>query len=114
MELTVVERNSELTLLALAGRLDAMGSMEIHTHFMNLATSAGKLLIVDLAQVSIITTMGIRMLLGTVKVLKTENVKMALLNPQPFVAKALRMASLNEFIPILHDEKEARALIKPE
>ena len=113
MELTVVERNNDLTFLALAGRLDAMGVQEIDAHFMSLATSPGKLLIVDMSQVSFITSMGIRMLLGSVKILKTENVKMVLLKPQPFVEKALRMVALHELIPILHDEKQARAFVKP-
>lgn len=91
----------------LSGRLDIAGVQEVQLKFTAFTATQRKPVIVDLSAVTLITSIGIGMLITNAKTLKTHDVPMILLNPQPNVAKVLELAGLNEILPIEQDLEAA-------
>jgi anti-anti-sigma factor len=64
--------------------------------------------IVDLSQLSFISSMGMEILVTVCKELKRKGAKILLLNPQPDVESAIRTARLQVILPIAHGHHEVR------
>ena len=106
MEMNVRELDGGVTLIALRGRLDLRGVHAIESKFTATAGSRASL-IVDLAGVSYIASMGMRMLLLAGKTIATRQGKMALLAPSDDLATVLRTAGVDTAIPIHATQREA-------
>ena len=62
--------------------------------------------VVDLSQVTVIDSLGIRTLVIGSKATANNGGKMVLLNPQPNVEQVLRTTHLDTVMPIIHDSAE--------
>ncbi|MDD2710780.1 MAG: STAS domain-containing protein [Verrucomicrobiae bacterium] len=92
----------------LNGRLDIGGIKQIETPFAELAKNQTRPLILDLAQVSYLASVGIRLLLTQAKALSAKKVPMALCNIQPLVAETLKFSVLDLYLPIFPDIPSAQ------
>jgi anti-anti-sigma factor len=106
MELRVIERKEDLTFIELVGSLDLDG-FQIEIKFHAYAAGRKRPTIVEMSQVDFLSSLGIRMLMSSARSLDQVGVKMALLNPQPQVERALTLAGVPSVIPIVHSEQEA-------
>ena len=95
----------------LAGRMDFAGSEEIHEKFAALTAPPRKAVIVDLAKVDFVTSVGIRTLLLNAKALKSRGGRMVLLNPDASVTKVLAVAGLDRIIGVFRDLETACAAL---
>ena len=91
----------------LSGRLDIPGVQKVQLKFTAFTATQRKPVIIDLSDVTLITSIGVGMLISNAKALKTHTVPMILVNPQPNVAKVLELAGLNEILPIEQDLEAA-------
>jgi anti-anti-sigma factor len=91
----------------LRGRLDTHGVDEIETKLTASVVPGGHNTIVDLSDVSFVTSMGLRMFLAISKALKRHNAKMVLFAPQSQVNEVFNTVVLREIVPIVVDEAEA-------
>jgi anti-anti-sigma factor len=91
----------------LSGRLDIPGVQEVQLKFTVFTATQRKPVIVDLSDVTLITSIGLGMLITGANALKTHGVPMILLNPQPNVAEVLELACVNEILPIEQDLEAA-------
>jgi len=107
MELRIVDRTDALTHLALVGKLDIAGVQEIELTLLSHTTENARPTIIDLSDVTYITSTGIRLLLSCAKALKAAGMKMLLLKPQPFVGETLESMGLQHAFPIVHDYDDA-------
>lgn len=114
MELKIIEESEGLTHVALIGPLDIAGVQEIEIPFLSHTAKRNKPTIVDLSQVTYITSMGIRMLISTAKALSRVQAKMVLLKPQSFVEDTLKAAGLEHAFMVLHDGEEALKRVRGE
>ncbi len=96
----------------LSGRLDIPGVQEFQLKFTVFTATQRKPVIIDLSDVTLITSIGIGMLISGAKALKTHGVPMILLNPQPNVRKVLEMACVHEILPIEQDLNAALTRIQ--
>ena len=112
MELTVEELAGGLRCVRLAGRLDLKGTQEVDLKFTALVAGTKQSVIVDMAGVDYIASIGIRMFISNVKALASVGAKMIILKPQKMVDDVLRMAGLDAIIPIHQDLAAAAAAIK--
>ncbi|HRJ71515.1 MAG TPA: STAS domain-containing protein [Terrimicrobiaceae bacterium] len=112
MKLQVLESSDTLTHVALEGSLDIAGVQAIEAAFLAQTAGRKKPVLIDLAGVSYMASFGMRMIIDTFKVLDREGRKMALLHPQPMVAKILESAGMSEIVLITHDEAEARKVLE--
>lgn len=110
IELHTQESTDQTTRVALVGMLDLVSVGQIETRFMAATVARGRNTVVDLSQLSFIASMGMGVLVSAYKGLKRRGAKIILLNPQPDVESALRIARLNDILPIAHGEEEIQQL----
>jgi anti-anti-sigma factor len=111
MEISLVDSESGVGRVRLAGRLDSAGVDHVELKF-NAATAARDAdVIVDLAGVSFLASMGVRMLVAAAKALAAKGHRVILLNPQAAVDEFLEATALYELLPVARNEEEAQALL---
>ena len=97
----------------LRGRLDTHGVDQIETKFTASVVPARRNAVVDLSEVSFITSMGLRMFLTIAKALKRHNSKMVLFAPQSQVKETFASAGLAEIVSVVAGEAEALNCVAP-
>lgn len=107
MEIKIIEMDDTYTHLALTGRLDVIGAGEVENKFMGFSVARKKNTVADLAEVSFLGSMGIRIFMSTAKALGLEGRKLILVNPQPEVSKVLEASGILTFIPLADDTTAA-------
>ena len=107
MDVKVLTTDLDHTHVVLAGRIDPDGVHDRGYEFHKLAAFPHKNLVVDMAEVSFIASLGIGMLLTAAKELAATGNKMVLLAPQKLVEGTLRTAGLTGVIHISRSLDEA-------
>jgi anti-anti-sigma factor len=87
MELHFSETDSGIRMIRLTGKLDIVGVRQIEAEFAEYCSGDGVRVIVDLAGVDFLTSIGIRMLLLTSKSMASRGGKMVLLNRGSWCAR---------------------------
>ena len=103
MEMTHEWLDDTVGLIRLSGRLDIPGCQELTLEFTTYTATQRKPVIVDLSEVTLITSMGVGLLLSNAKALHRHGARMVLLNPQPNVEKVLELSGLTIALPIEHN-----------
>lgn len=93
----------EVGVVYLTGLLDIPGVDDIALKFTAFTATQRKPVIVDLSEVSMITSMGVGMLITAANTLRRHNASMILFNPQPNVERVLKMSGLDQIFTIEHD-----------
>jgi stage II sporulation protein AA (anti-sigma F factor antagonist) len=112
VEIQVEELESGVTNLVLRGRLDSVGAEAIEAAF-NAVTGAKRAVVVDLSQVTFLTSRGIRMLVFGAKAVTNKGGKIVLSSPNEWVRFVLESAEIEQFIPMLLDHSAAIAAVHP-
>src|SRR5262249_4638282 len=110
-ELRIVESSGDVTLVALAGRLDLVGTEEVSLRFTAETVTRRRSAIVDLREVTFLASLGMRMFVSAARALQKYGARIVLLSPQPRVRDALEVAGLLDLLPIATSETEARQLV---
>jgi anti-sigma B factor antagonist len=92
------------------GRLDTAGVDAVETRFLA-ATGLGKDVIVNLAGVVLITSMGIRMLVGSARALSLRKRRIVLFGAQPLVAEVLDTAAIDSLVATVTAQGDALSLL---
>jgi anti-sigma B factor antagonist len=98
--------------VVLRGRLDTPGVGEIETRFTATLVPPARPAVVDLSDVDFVSSMGLRLLIGTARALALRKAKLVLFGARPLVAETLATAGLSGLIPMAADEAEALALAR--
>ena len=109
MEIRHTELENGIRLIQLDGALDISGTYSIEVRFVRACEGQQVNVIVDLAKVSYLSSVGIPMLVNTAKSVTAHGGKMVLLNPQKAVAEVLELTGISEVIPIYKDLEFAKA-----
>jgi anti-anti-sigma factor len=110
MELVVEDMPSGVTKAILVGRMDIDGAMGVDLK-LNVLAGSKAVLIVDLAGVSFMASMGLRTLMLCGRTMSAKGRKMGISNPQPNVEKVLRSSGVDEIIAIYPDFEAAVASV---
>jgi anti-anti-sigma factor len=110
MEITSVNQTESLSHIKLSGKLDTSGVDRIEARFNALTVARGRSAVVDVEEVTLITSMGIRMLVTAARSLGVRGRKLVLLNPRGVVDDALRATDLYSVIPMARTFDEAERL----
>lgn len=110
IEVALVENIAHVKL---RGRLDTQGVDQIETKFTAFVVPSRRSAVVDLSEVSFITSMGLRMFIAIAKALKRHNLKMVLFAPQSHVRETFASAGLAEIVSIVAGEAEALSFLVP-
>jgi anti-anti-sigma factor len=87
------------------GRWDVAGAADIDLRLSVLAGS-GRSIILDMTQVSFLSSMGMRSVIICAQAVMQRHAKMVMLSPSEHVASALAMAAIDTLVPI-HDDIDA-------
>jgi anti-sigma B factor antagonist len=108
MEITVSDFVGGAKKVTLVGRLDIKGADKIDLPLAAAAGARGNI-VIDMGAVDYIASIGIRHLVMAAKTVARGAGKLVLLNPTPLVTDVLRVAGLDQLLPIVRSEAEARA-----
>ena len=111
MEISEEQLDGEVYRIVLSGRMDIAGVGRIETRFAGMTASPRERIIVDMAAVSFLSSIGIRALLMNAKAVERRGGRLVLLDPDPNVRTVLETASINELIPVCDSLDDARAKV---
>jgi anti-anti-sigma factor len=111
MEFQIIEELPDRVRVALIGMLDMVGVGKIETRFLAATVARGVNTVVELSQMSFISSLGMGLLLSAARGLNRKGAKLVLLAPQQDVELALEVARLKDKLPIAHDEAELALLL---
>jgi anti-anti-sigma factor len=111
MELEIKSQSDQITHLALRGRLDTTGVGEIELKFTSHTVPRAKPLLLDMSEVTFLSSLVLRMLLTVAKALDRRGAKTILLSPQPAVRQVLSISGFDQLMPVHNDEGTARAFL---
>lgn len=109
MELEIVEEADAVTRVILRGRLDTSGVDAVESRF-NAALTGGQNGLIDMSEVTFLSSMGVRMLIAAAKTAARRGGKLVLVGPRDVVDESLRHSSIDELIPVVDDVPAGLAL----
>lgn len=109
MRLETSELDHGILQIELTGRLDIDGALAIDDRFKD-AVTGRKMVVVNLAEVDYLSSLGIRTLVSGAKLTARIGGKLAVLAPQRNVEKVLRESNIDTLIPIIRDAAEVNLL----
>jgi len=107
IDMTSEMKESGVGYLKLSGELDIGGAEEIGRDFSSLITSKKTSIILELSNVTLLTSEGLAMLMAGINSLRENGRIMVVLNPNPKVERVLKLANLKDLLPIEHDMEAA-------
>lgn len=108
MAIEFLDISDTLRRISITGRLDIAGTDEIANKFAALAASADKRVVVDLAGVSFLASIGIRAIITNAKALQHRGGRMVLfVGENSSVAKTLETTGIDTLIPMFTSAAEA-------
>jgi len=106
MKMTSERLDGSVRKVSLTGSLDIAGAQAIELELSALAGS-GDHIIVDLADVGFLASIGIRTLLTNAKTVQRRGGRFVLLRPQPLVREVLHTTGMDQVMPIYDDDAAA-------
>jgi len=106
MELRTEHIAINVTRAVLAGRWDIQGAAKIELQ-LSAITGAGRAVIIDMSEVSFLSSMGIRSIVMAAKATVTRGGKFALMSPGAAILEVLTTAGIDQIVPIHHDLDQA-------
>ena len=110
MKMQVEPIASGVVVVVLGGRLDITGAGMIDLQF-NAIAGSHRGVVVDLASVSFLASIGIRTLLLGAKAVQRRGGTLVLLNPVEDVATVLEVTGVTDLMPIYRDREAALAAV---
>jgi anti-anti-sigma factor len=100
MQMQINDAGSTATIV-MVGRLDIPGAEAVALPLATLSGSKNEL-IIDMAGVTFIASIGLRHLVTAAKVVQRRGGRLILLNPAAAIAEVIRTSGLMEYLPIEH------------
>ncbi|MDD2707229.1 MAG: STAS domain-containing protein [Verrucomicrobiae bacterium] len=101
------EKHGPLMIITLNGKLNAATYPQIHEHFNVLVNEGITSLLVDLAGVTYMSSVGLRLFFLAAKDLQRKNGKLVICSAQPDVRRLFEISGLPTPYPILGSREEA-------
>jgi anti-sigma B factor antagonist len=100
---------NEITLVILAGSIDALTAPKIAEHISGLISKGNTRLVADFHGVDYTSSAGLRVLLGAVKETRAQNGDLRLAGAQPDVLKVLKLSGFTHILKLFNDVASAIA-----
>lgn len=108
MDISISEFGDGATRVVLVGKLDILGADKIGLPLSAVAGRGGNIAI-DMRGVDFLASIGIRQLLIAANTVSRRSGKLVLLDPTPLVTEVLLTTGVEDLLPIVRSEDEARA-----
>jgi stage II sporulation protein AA (anti-sigma F factor antagonist) len=110
MDIAEVKTAGSLT-LALTGRIDGSSSAAFEARLLQLIGAGERRLVLDLAGVDYVSSIGLRVLMLAARRLKPLGGKVVVCAVQPMVKEVFEIAGFSMVLPIVDSRSEAEALL---
>jgi anti-anti-sigma factor len=111
MELTLIETTPKATVVALSGYMGVDSMQRIEERFKKATMGLHRSAIVDLSDVSFISSFGVRLFLDVLQSLEKGGKKLFLVNPQPVVREVLVACEMDTLAGIYESKEAALAAL---
>lgn len=108
MEMKVRDLNDGIRAVVFQGALDTDGAGKVDASLATLTDAKNRLLI-DMADVTYLSSIGIRALIQGARSVVRHGGRMVLVRPRPNVDRILRLAGTHQVVPIFADIESAKA-----
>lgn len=95
-----------VTQVELSGSLDVSGAAQVEPEI-KAAVARQAAMIIDLAEVSFVSSQGIRVIVAATKALAGKGCRTAIVNPKPEILKVLKIMNIDKIIPTFDDYQAA-------
>ena len=112
MQLTYSDLGDGVRKIDLTGRLDLEGADAIDIRFTALTATERSFLIIDLAGVEFMASIGIAMLVRNARAVRLRTGNLVLLNPRPNVAQVLAITRVDRVLLVCRTLEEARETVR--
>jgi len=109
MELRFTQMGNGIRLIKLIGQLDVKGVEEVEAKLVGHTAGRGVRVLVDLSEVTFLSSMGIRLFLWTALAVTEKAGRFVMLNPTPQVSEVLHVSGMKTLIPTYCDYEAAAA-----
>jgi anti-sigma B factor antagonist len=109
MKIDISEFGNIGTKITLVGRLDIVGAEKVNLPLATVAGTGGNI-VVDMSGVDFLASTGIRHLAMAARTVARGSGKLVLFDPSPMVTAMLITLGLDDVLPIVRSEDEARAV----
>ena len=107
MEISSETLENGVVKVNLAGRMDIQGIQAIEMKFIALTTTKQAFVVVDMAEVGFLASLGMRVLISSAKAQSARGGRIVLYRPQPNVKHVLETAGVSSLINIYEDLEPA-------
>jgi anti-anti-sigma factor len=111
MDMQVEDLDSGVTNITLRGRLDTVAAGDIDLKF-STVVGAKRAIVVDMSGVDFLASLGIRVLVMGAKAVRNKGGKVVLLSPDANVHSVLKIAGIDQLIPIVFDRATALSIVQ--
>ena len=111
MQITISDFSDTAKKVTLIGKLDIAGTETIGLPLAALAGTRTDI-VIDMVGVEFIASIGVRHLVMAAKAVARGTGKLVLLDPSPMVTEILLVSRLEEILPIVRSEDEARSMLR--
>jgi anti-anti-sigma factor len=111
MKMTTEDLGEKITRIALEGRLDIDGTQAVDMQFSLATTTKAGLFIFDLSAVTLIASIGIRMLLTAARAQSRRGGRIALVAPANLGSDVLKTSGVDLVMPVVANLDAARAAL---
>jgi anti-anti-sigma factor len=110
MKMSVETQDTGVAVIHLEGDLDAKGTGQIELQFAAVTGEQNKVLL-DMAKVGFLASIGIRALLSASKVMGRRGGKLVVFRPSPAVEQVLKTCGADAILGLTHDLAEAETVL---
>lgn len=103
----VVDKERDVTIVGLKGRLDALTSKGIEERLLQLIDGGDRRLVIDLANLDYISSVGLRMFILVGKRLKQVNGKVVVCSLQDAIQQVFEISGFTTLFPIFKSRADA-------
>src|ERR1035438_1670026 len=111
MAIATEELTGGITKVTLDGRLDLLGAAALDAEMIAIAGNH-KAILVDLQNVSFISSVGVRSLVIPARAIKSQGGKIVIFGPNEMVEKVLKTSGTDTLIPVHHEFQSALAALQ--
>ena len=108
MDIKICDFGQNAKKVVLIGKLNSVSAQTIELPLAKLAASKTNI-VVDMTGVDFIASVGIQQLILAAKATLRASHKLVLLDPSPLITDVLAIARLEQYLPIVRSDEEARA-----
>jgi anti-sigma B factor antagonist len=112
MKVVVINIGNGILKVVLTGSMNEVGVLEFESQFNEIMKLKMTKIIIDLKDVNLLNSRGIRALVFSAKLLNEKGGKLVLVNPAALVEETIKTAGIDAIVPIAPDLSAAIALVR--